>query len=307
MGRILHGYLEAFHKMQTHGVKSTRALTSALKKMHTKYAEELEGLAFAAYAADEPELGRDFNEMLAKAERIARRYHATRGAEDYDNYKFLQIELKVTYPLTDTISTPAVIDLVTQDDNGIWLWEHKTGKEIPDSERRLKDLQTMVYVAILEEHLGYEIVGIVWNYLRTKEPVLPNVLKGGAGAGRVTIRKDIDTTWEVYRAAIVENGEDPDDEYYAEVRDRLQDREERVFFPRHRLPVLQSEEVLLRDFVVSAEEIETARALKEGYIPIRNVGYGCTWCPFEKVCRAAILGGDQDDVIARLFKRKGGV
>lgn len=291
--------------MQTHGVKAKRAMTSAIKKMHAKYTEELAGLAFSAYAADEPELGREFNELLAKAERIARRYHATRGSADYDSCKFLKVELKLQYPLTDSITTPAVVDLITQDDDGIWLWEHKTGANIPDAERRLKDLQTMVYVALVEEELGYEIAGIQWNYLRTKEPTVPTVLKSGPGAGRLTLRKDIDSTWEVYHQTIVDNGDDPEDEYYLEVRERLEDREERTFFPRHRLPVLQSEEILLRDFVRSAEEIEDMRSAPD-YIPIRNVGFNCTWCPFEKVCRAAILGGDEEDVIDRLFTRKGG-
>lgn len=306
LGSILHDYLEHYYSAFFAGIKHPKPIkahTEAVAYIREEWAAKLKGLAFAAHAADADGVAAEFTGMLDKAERIVDRYWENRGRADSTEHTVLLCEQAVEFPLTTSIITPLRVDLVTQDSAGlVWLWEHKSGKEIPPPQRRLKDLQTVLYAAIVEEAYGIKPDGVIWNYLRTKEPTVPVVLKSGKEKGQVTRKRDLDTTWEVYLAIIEEAGLDPLD--YDDQRVRFENAEQTNFFPRHDLPLMQSEQVLLRDFVTSATQIKYAVEQGAGFIPVRNINYHCDWCPMRQLCQAVILGGDDTDLKARLFTKR---
>lgn len=299
LGRILHHYMAEFYTCQQEKTGAQQAHIAALEAVDDKFEDELEGLAFAAQAAEQPELAQTFVDMPGKAKRIAQRYLVTRGLYDYQSQTILHVEVRIEYPLDENgLTTACVIDLITEDDTGTWLWEHKTTGNVPEPRIRLKDLQTTLYVAIAEEALGVKIDGIRWNYLRTKEPTTPDLLRNGT----LTRRSNLDSDWPTYLEAVKENGLEPDE--YEEVRLRLLDKEESVFFPRYEVPLVQNEGLLLRDFIITARQIDTVYGSGGMFTPVRNVGFNCNFCPFEKLCRAKIMGGDEDELIKRHFKRK---
>lgn len=170
------------------------------------------------------------------------------------------------------------IDLILRDDKGTWLVEHKSHGEIPDESTRFLNLQTVIYLTAAER-LGYHLDGVLWNYLRTKTPTVPRLLKDGT----ISRAKNIDTDYETYLQAIKEAGQDP-----ADYQEELERVSENVFYARKYLP--RSDRLaksLLRDVVITAHEMNKLK-----YYPHRNLGFHCRSCEYRELCEAELLGLD---------------
>jgi len=297
LGTVLHNYLEGFYRLYP-TVGHADAHANAVQHIEDEHGRELIALGNTAYAGGQAELAEELFGLVEKAQGIAERYYTTWGQHDADTQTPLLVEEPIEVPLTDTILTPTRVDLVTRDDDGLtWLWEHKSSGSIPPQTRRMKDLQTTLMAAIIHHQLGIKVDGVVWNYLRTKPPTVPDTLKSGL----LTMRKDLDSTWPTYLSEIERLGQDPI--MYDEVRQRLEGRELTNYFVRIAQPLYQREDILLRDFVTTAQEIEASRA-RSDFIPVRNVSINCDWCSFSKLCEAAIISGDESDLKTRLFKAR---
>jgi len=115
-------------------------------------------------------------------------------------------------------------------------------------------------------------VGVYYNVVRKKLPATPAILKDGS----TSRDKRIDTTADVYRAALIERGQDPSD--YAEVLELLEQKGNTFF---HREPIYRN----------AAELAEIGFRIREGCrlraehhvykFPTRD----CTWdCPYWDLC-----------------------
>jgi hypothetical protein len=185
-------------------------------------------------------------------------------------------------------------DGIVEDEYGRWLMEHKSHRTIPGSTYRFIDMQTARYVWGLNEIGTYgEITGVLWNYIRTKEPTKPQLLK----SGRLSSRK-IDTDLLTYVQAIQEYGLDPRD--YKDVILTLKRHND--FFRRERVPKPKSViETLVKDSVIIADEIE------RGFEPIRSIERGCEFsCSFLDLCSVELYGGDGDDVRRSKYRKATG-
>lgn len=302
LGQILHKYLELFYSEVKTGLLSEVAHSSALWGIDNQYREELEVLASAAYAVGFEDVAQATVETLDKAIRIANRYYEVRGRSDAEQYEILYCEQYLRYPLDKDIEDAAVIDLITRSrvDGSFQLWEHKAPKNIPENKRRLRDLQVLLYVAMAEEKYEINIDGVVWNYLRSKEPTKPEVLKS---TGQLTKRKDLDSTWPVYEQALIEQGISSVFGY-EEVYERLEGRELTHFFPRYELSIVQREDILLRDFITTARQIQLVHSMFSNFVPIRNISHYCDFCSFSKLCDAEITGGDVTTIKAHMYKER---
>ena len=103
-------------------------------------------------------------------------------------------------------------------------------------------------------------------------------------------RKNIDTDYETYGAAIVENGLNPAD--YADMLAMLKPRGYVDFFERVRLPNPPKTLVdnVVQDMVTSAKEIKRFRSL--GKVPVRSIDRDCRGCEFYELCQAEYRGLD---------------
>jgi len=203
-------------------------------------------------------------------------------------------EFNFELPLTDGLVFEGVVDSVGRDDQGrVWLVERKTFKKnIPSETVRFTDVQTSLYYWALPSFGFPQPDGILWDYIRTKPPAIPQVLK----SGRLSQRENIDTTREVYYQAIVDNGEDP--EHYAKILNLLEGREDR-FYRRIYLPapdpIVQQ---IIADLKQTALEIkhlgDTASA--------RNITRDCDWCSYYSLCQAELRGLDVEFIREREYK-----
>jgi hypothetical protein len=152
-------------------------------------------------------------------------------------------------------------------------------------------MQTGKYVWGLNEIGTYgEITGVLWNYIRTKEPTKPKMTK----MGRLS-RAKIDTDVLTFYNALVEYGLDPRD--FRDVLSRL--KHHQTFFRRERQPKPPKVvETLVKETVVVADAID------KGVIPIRSIERGCEFhCEYKDLCITQLYGGDAKDVMNRNYRK----
>lgn len=170
----------------------------------------------------------------------------------------------------------------------LWVWEDKAWKVIDRASLKLLsiDEQCGMYLWGLRQLIdrgeapqevmeafgeyGYP-VGVIYNVLRKKLPVVPALLK----AGGTSKDKAIDTTEEVYRATLAERGQDPAE--YAEALDLLREKGN-TFFVRQ--PVYRN----ISELAEIGERIyQATRLLAEGHT-FKSVDRTCSQCQFFPLC-----------------------
>lgn len=302
LGTFIHEYLQWYYKQLQRGQDAPDAHDTAIHLM-LKRSAELQGYIEAASAAGDANLASDLAGIPNKAQRICTRYHDARGRNDAQVYEVLFVEERIRVALSDTITSTSVIDLVTRrkDDGTFSLWEHKSTTDVPDTQYRLRDLQTLLYVQVLNAGRGIEVNNILWNYLRTKEPTVPKLLKRGS----LSRNTDIDSDWDTYQATLRQH--ELDESEYDDMRQLLQGRRLSIFFPRFEHVVVVDPFILMRDYIVTVTEIELKqRAWALGRVaPVRTISRSCNYCTYRPMCMAALTGGDEQDVIRLAYVKKG--
>ena len=189
-----------------------------------------------------------------------------------------------------------VIDMIVQDSKGrIWLMDHKTHKTLPKGDLSYLNIQSNLYAWAMSQldHLPNP-EGMIWNYIRWKQPTKPQLLKNGS----LSKSSKIDTTWGIYKKAIREAGLDPKD--YEDVKESLEGKEE-DFYVRHYLPFNEHiQKAILSDTKITALEIKR----NAGKIRDRNLTRDCSWCEFYSICQAELKGLDTSTILKFDFKER---
>lgn len=272
-GTILHEMLEARDLAQKTG-KTKEPTTGGAGAIFLKYDTQYSKL----FEAEREFYGENFMDDIW---RIYKGYTRTYPAGTAQDWKVLATEGLVQARLTSKITFEGHYDLRVDFNGRRWLVDRKSHKVIPTAEERFNNFQLLLYVdAWNKEHPKDRVDGIIWDYLRTKAPTIPEVLK----SGQLTRRKDLDTDVHTYRAAIRANELDEDgyDYYLKELERRSVDR----FYQRVTLPIPSREMVntVVQEFTHTAEMMRTAK-----HFP-RNATYTCPRCQFFKLCNAELSG-----------------
>lgn len=305
-GIMLHGYLEAYYRSLREGLDRDKAHERGQYAI-MEYTDKLKVAAATAFYGGNEELAQEYQSLLGRVVDIAERYFNVRGKTDADQFEILAVEETIDLALAGGITSRSVIDLVARErDRGlVWLWEHKSVKAVPDSKLRIRDLQTLLYATVFERTRGIHIDGIMWNYLRTKDPDVPhqNKSKGKAERARFSVAQSVDTTRDIWERTLRSVGEDPDDPYYATIAKRLEHADTTIWFPRYEHVIVADPGLLLNDYAIEATRIRYARwAWEQGVAtPVRSIRRDCDFCPFYRVCEAVITGGDEEDAIRMKF------
>ena len=187
------------------------------------------------------------------------------------------------------------LDKLVQDERDlIFVMDHKSHKVIPDSGARFNDLQLVTYVWLLPM-AGYpKPDGVLWDYLRTKPPTVPEMLKKGG----LTRRANIDTDYDTYLQAIQDNHLNPED--YQEELKRLKESSAGRYFDRVKLPAPSTALIdqVVREF---KETIIQIRDISKRGTYVRNMTKDCSWCEYYGLCSAEIRGLDTDFILKAEF------
>jgi len=198
-------------------------------------------------------------------------------------------------------------DLTT---GGVWVADHKTVKTLPKETDLYMDLQTlMYYVATQEDNVlkaligEKQVMGVVFNHIRTKAPREPQVLKNG-GISKAACDTDIATYFETVR----KNGLNPND--YAEMVDKLKGN---VFFRRTRIPVNKKTiDIIKSEIKATLNDVDELKKLYDNFgnkceptfyrTPLKQ---RCDWdCEFRDLCYAELAGMSTDSILAERYEQR---
>lgn len=166
---------------------------------------------------------------------------------------------------------------------------HNTHKILPDEDARFSDIQTVLYYWALREE-GEQVDGVMWDYIRTKPPAVPETLKSGG----LSKRANIDTDYDTYLGEIQRLGLNPAD--YQDILTKLK-QGKKVFFQRVKLPTPSESLVssVVNDFFNTAEQILEATTFE------RNMTRDCKSCSYYQLCSAEVRGLDSEFIKKQLF------
>lgn len=302
LGTVIHDYWERYYG----GLIGRRISKKRIADLHTKalkatirtHSADLKQMAGIAGDLGAQETAEALLAIVPMTRALMNAYHRNHGAMDASVHTPVLIEERFTYRLGDDAEMTGRIDMVTRDDRGYWLWENKTTGSVPSETDRFRDLQTAIYIPAVCQLLSIEqeeIAGIVWNQVHTAPPHMPSLNKNGA----MSVKQCV-TTEELTLAQIKKAKLDVDD--YKDFIVGILQRERTTMFPRYELPLTQDTALLLRDCRTTARRISRLRAGK-GPRPVRSMDIHCGWCPFLKLCHAAVTGGDES-VLRRVHYTK---
>lgn len=199
-------------------------------------------------------------------------------------------EIVVRAELAKGIVFQGHIDKLPMDSSGkLWIMDHKTHKVFPDESARFADLQTAVYTILLPKAGGEKPDGVLWDYIRTKAPTIPEQLKNG----ELTRRKNLDTDYLTYLGEIKRLGLNP-----AHYREELERARQNVWFQRVYLPKPNASMVKQ----VEADLVATAKEIQRMPDTARSLSKECNWCSYYSVCQAELRGLDAEFVRKAEYK-----
>lgn len=229
-----------------------------------------------------------YGPIIDEVTRIATKYeqlYANDGLTYHVGKDGNPFELPIRVDLAPGIVFTGHIDKMPTDKQGrVWDMDHKSHKSIPDAEDRFRDLQQVFYQWAMPLSGYAKPTGVIWDYVRTKPPTIPEALvKGG-----LSQRKDIDTTWEVYSGEIARLKLDPKE--YKKMEAILKPRGQMDFFQRVLLPTPNP--ILIKNVVEEAKT--TAIEIKRlgGVDKVRSIDMTCKRCEYYNLCQAEFRGLD---------------
>lgn len=110
-------------------------------------------------------------------------------------YKTIATEKKLEWTTKSGDVLSATLDMLAEDRDGLWIWEHKSTSEIPPASWRAIDPQTMIQVMVAIAN-GLNVVGVRFNYLWTKPPSRPRVKKNGEFYANAEGTKTTSIVWD---------------------------------------------------------------------------------------------------------------
>jgi hypothetical protein len=203
--------------------------------------------------------------------------------------------------------------LVLDENEHVHVIDHKFMAQLVDPEMLLLDTQTARYVWAAnlaidngwwpEVPQGTRVRGALYNVCRKKAPVVPPMTEK---TQRTSAAKNIDTTYEVFKATLLDRGEDLKD--YREVLLHLKTRGNK-FFQLHKIE-RRARELELTGERLSYEYEELARiasftkdVLHPALYPSPTMD--CRWsCSFKQICYIANWGGDVEHMIDAQMERQ---
>ena len=229
--------------------------------------------------------------------RYARKYEA----ED-EAWTILHIEEEFTFTVGpfEVIFIP---DLVIEINGEVWIVDHKTTANIPDEwdPYNMTDFQHLLYVAGLQQ-LGYNVKGFLFNYIRSKPPTQPVLIKDGS---RIADVRRVDTDYDTLKGFALTYKVYSDD-----VAARLQvikltaDK----FFQRHFLLINQFavdqavEDTL--DVLNQMAKAEATSAYPRHVVGKHGGSQSCGSCEYQSICFGELTGMNTDTILLDYIERE---
>lgn len=204
-------------------------------------------------------------------------------------------EIHVEMPIKSNVILEGYIDMLVTDQYGeVWVMDHKTKNKVSTGIIK-PNLQQGVLYYTMAKYLGIPVKGVIWNNIIWSLPTKPELLK----SGELSKRKNINSTWTVYKQAIEEYGLDEDD--YSDMKAILDGNEARFYNRSTDVYPQAMVDQVMKDLKKSVEEMMYFETRKNG---VRNLSFSCGSCNFKDICYEQLCGHDTTDLIKDRYLQK---
>lgn len=191
------------------------------------------------------------------------------------------------------------VDLLVENQFGLWLVDHKTTKSLPEHEYRILDAQSALYLwAALRNDIP--VRGFIFNYLRRKAPTIPETIQDGS---RISRWSTMATDYPTAKAALKDLG------FWTKSKIKpYLDKLKHLKSQQYRPGDLQTSSFFRRDTLekstdmikrVALEAYHTSQRLHNYFPPPhpdaveRVIDRSCNWmCPYTGLCATELFGGN---------------
>lgn len=175
-----------------------------------------------------------------------------------------------------------------------WLVEHKTFGQMPNDDHRWRNIQPALYLEI-NDRLGLPpLDGILWDYIRSKPPTVPQRLNSGKMSAR-----GLDSLPLRIVETFKEKGINIKEPKFKGLLKSAEANRSRYFSRVYNSVKPKVVKILFSDFVNTAQEMKELHGKLEARV--RNIDRHCDWCEFEPLCRAHLMGMDVDFIKKREY------
>lgn len=234
---------------------------------------------------------------------VWRTYQSYKWHYALDPWRVVEVEFTLEVTLPDGNVYRCRLDMLVENQYGLWIVDHKNHKTLPDLGFRMLDMQSALYIwAALKNKI--KVQGHIWNYLVSKPPSIPALLKNGT---RLSNSK-CDTDFPTMVRALRDYGLDPRD-YAAKLRHLKSMRYEPGKIQtstKFRRDVLEKSPGLLKRM---ANEGFATHARMNSYrwdrvnSVERNPDRSCKFmCSYEDLCTAELFGGNTEFLRRQRFE-----
>lgn len=224
----------------------------------------------------------------------------------YENDPWIvhQVEFTLEADLPDGTLYRCRLDMLIENQYGLWIVDHKNHKTLPRLDFRILDAQSALYIwAALKNKIPVQ--GHIWNYLVSKPPHQPELIQSGARFSKKGLGS---TDYPTLVRAIKKAGFDPAD--YAALLRQLKGRQyvpgQIQTSPYFRRDVLEKSPGLLKR--VATEGYRTVQGIKNYRWDKPNgtervADRSCQYmCSYEDLCTLELLGGETRQLRMQKYK-----
>lgn len=284
-GVLAHSFLEA-------GFLAVQRGDSVFEAMREKY-DEFMGPDYTHIMLDDELV--EHEDMVDEAMNIIINYF---NQDHWRDWEVLHVE-ETFYVQVDGEVISFTPDLVIRRPDGtVWVVDHKTTTSKLTGKMPFGDLQAGIYITGVRA-VYPETVGFIWDYIRWKLPSEPRLAK--TGNKRVAYLNTIDTTYEVLRDFVVEEGLVDDADHRARL---LQLKELNTFFNTVEYYVTPEFEENFWADLVSQKRLMDMVVEQDLYFRIFKTTAmdGCDRCSYNVLCKAELEGGATDTLINEFYE-----
>jgi hypothetical protein len=178
------------------------------------------------------------------------------------------------------------LDLIAEDTEGkLWLVDHKTAGTIPPpTSFHGMDPQLMLYPWAAKIQYGIDLAGVMYNYVKSKPPTMPQINKDGSLS-----KRKINTDYPTLYRFLKRNGYNPND--FAHILKPMARRSEFLRrYPMPREPHVTRE--ILLDTLSRVKTIDDITT--RGGRFTRTITRECGRCSYHDLCRSELNGFDTE-------------
>lgn len=162
-GKWFHSLLETYYRPSDDPNADT---AETWEDVHQRMSNKFSDL----FDEEKEDLGDLPREMRSLMESYLWHYDSDQSWTVHEVEKTIEVPL----PFLSGVNLKLRLDMLVEDEYGLWVVDHKTHKTIPKTTDRLLDLQSPLYVWACHE-AGIPVTGFKWNYVLAKAPSVPKM------------------------------------------------------------------------------------------------------------------------------------